>query len=49
VFANPPTVIFKDSFAWWSGTSFAAAIIAGRLASGLAPPKMPLPHGSAHP
>jgi subtilase family protein len=49
VFANPPTVIFKDSFAWWSGTSFAAAIIAGRLASGLAPPKMPLPHDSAHP
>ena len=49
VFANPPTVIFKDSFAWWSGTSFAAAITAGRLASGLPPQKMPLPHDSVHP
>ena len=49
VFANPPTVIFKDSYAWWSGTSFAAAITAGRLASGLPPQKMPLPHDSAHP
>jgi hypothetical protein len=49
VFANPPTAIFQDSFAWWSGTSFAAAITAGQLASGLLPQKMPLPHDSAHP
>jgi Subtilase family len=49
VFANPPTVIFKDSFAWWSGTSFAAAIAAGRLASGQKLHDMPLPHGTAQP
>ena len=36
------TPVFADSYAWWSGTSFAAALVAARLACGESP-GMPLP------
>lgn len=49
VFSDPPPPVVSDSYAWWTGTSFAAAIAAGRLASGQKVPDMPLPQGPAHP
>ena len=45
---NPGKVVAEDSFAWWTGTSFAAALAAGRLASGL-PAGLPLPSKVAQP
>jgi hypothetical protein len=49
VFSNPPGLIASHSYAWWTGTSFAAAIAAGLLASGQEPLNMPLPHSPDHP
>lgn len=41
---NPVEPEKADSFAWWSGTSFAAAIVAGGLAAGSSPAlTLPLP------
>jgi hypothetical protein len=45
---NPGKVVAEDSFAWWTGTSFAAALAAGRLASGKAA-GLPLPSKVAQP
>jgi subtilisin family serine protease len=39
---NPPRLVAANSFAWWTGTSFAAAIAAGHLARGQAA-GLPLP------
>jgi len=39
---------FADSYAWWSGTSFAAALLAARLASE-EPQGSPLPPDPGHP
>jgi subtilisin family serine protease len=40
---NPVNPVAADSCAWWSGTSFAAAIVAGQLANGQAPGVRPMP------
>jgi subtilisin family serine protease len=40
---NPIDPVAADSCAWWSGTSFAAAIAAGHLANGQAAGVMPMP------
>jgi hypothetical protein len=40
---NPVNPVAEDSCAWWSGTSFAAAIAAGQLANGQAADVVPMP------
>jgi Subtilase family len=40
---NPVNPVAEDSCAWWSGTSFAAAIVAGYRANGQAAGVMPMP------
>jgi subtilisin family serine protease len=40
---NPIDPVAEDSCAWWSGTSFAAAIAAGHIANGQAAGVMPMP------
>ena len=47
-FDDPAQPVQADSFAWWSGTSFAAAFVAAQLACGLVP-GLPLPPRAAHP
>jgi subtilisin family serine protease len=42
------TPMFADSYAWWSGTSFAAALVAAKLARGVRA-GLPLPLNPAHP
>jgi len=38
-----PGPAYGDGYAWWSGTSFAAAAVAGELAAGLPPVPLTLP------
>jgi subtilisin family serine protease len=45
---NPVNPVAADSCAWWTGTSFAAAIAAGHLASGQRA-GVPLPEAAAQP
>jgi subtilisin family serine protease len=45
---NPAEPVAADSIAWWTGTSFAAAIAAGHLASEQ-PAGVPLPEAAAQP
>jgi subtilisin family serine protease len=46
---NPVNPVVADSYAWWSGTSFAAAIAAGQLASGGRAGFSPMPKKAEHP
>jgi subtilisin family serine protease len=47
-FDDPAQPVQADSFAWWSGTSFAAAFVAAQLACEQVP-GLPLPPRPAHP
>jgi subtilisin family serine protease len=47
--ANPALPEIAESYAWWSGTSFAAAICAAQVALGEPRPGLTLPLEAAHP